>query len=207
VLTRHGWEIYRVVSAANGTAQELLFKPDLGDDARLWAEAWDLMSIAHDSILGGEGAVQAFVWLRQYVCAADTGDAVAYRAALDDGRIGWADLEKTRPDLVTVPLLYEWKTQRELDGLPINRNARPIGDLGRTVQFELDCVAIGYYELARRNGAAVTWLEAVEHACARFPRLLIGTKAEMLHRLQKKQKPQEKLRKLQQGIALIPKER
>lgn len=199
-VTRESFRLFRMADGARYLFMETL------DQSELWRECWDKkFKYPIDAKLSGVTGFRALYLLRLYEVGADDGASVQWHRALSEGDVGWRALENSRPDLLSVPLLQEWKRQREQSGEPINPRGRQYGSkVGNSNEFALDCVAIGEFEMAKKYGRPMTWKRAVAIACERFPDLLTGAtgdtsenwQASMVHRLEKRQKPQARLREI-----------
>ena len=174
----------------------------------LWRECWDQrLRYSSGMKVTGEGGLQVWALLRMYETAGPSGDVEKWRESLDAGRVGWRTLELERPDLLSVPFLQQWKAARGKDGLPINPPGRQVGTKAfDEARWALDLLALGDFWLAKERGRPITWKEAAERSCKRFPELLTGSLGgtrhqwleEMVERLQKKQTPQKRWKNIRE---------
>jgi hypothetical protein len=192
--------------AGNTTTQASFAFPlnELNGEGALWRAGWDRLQQPPDLILSGTIGWRAFKLLRALQVDADVGLTMQWLRAFEEGSAGWGDLEKIAPQLRTVPLLVKWRASQLAAGKSVNRRARPKGNGRRSVQFELDCVAIGTRESAGQCGRVMSWADAARIAWDRYPKLRSGTFDDMVNRLQKRQKPQKKWREMQAGAGMPP---
>ena len=177
-------------------------------DSDLWRECWDQrLRYPVDMKVTGEGGLQVWALLRMYETAGPSGDVEKWRESLDAGRVGWRTLALERPDLLSVPFLQQWKAAHEKDGLPINPPGRQVGTKAfDEARWALDLLALDDFWLAKERGRPITWKEAAERSCKRFPELLTGSLGgtrhqwleEMVERLQKKQTPQKRWKNIRE---------
>lgn len=158
-----------------------------GEVPNLWEEGWDRLGLPEDATLSGEGAFHAFKLLCAYQMAAPGGDVDQWHGALRAGRVGWRDLECSRPDLVTVPLLSQWKDEQDARQKSANRRGRPVGSRRESVSDELDRHAYEIREDSRRHGRLMSWEKAAQWALKDAPPEVANTvdREAMIARLQK----------------------
>jgi hypothetical protein len=169
---------------------------DENGSGQLGRAGWDRLQLPREHVLQGQVAWHVFKLLRAYQTGAAGGDVDQWLTALAAGSVHWRALELLRPDLVSVPALQEWRAGQEASGAALNPRGRPKGSGSATGQFRLDLVAVGIREVELSHGREMTWRAAAERAVERFPSALVGTLDEMVHRLEKRQKPQAKWRAL-----------
>lgn len=195
-------------SPIDNTGGSLGVSVSVPSDSDLWRECWDQrLRYPADMKVTGEAGLQAWTLLRMYETGGPGGDVEKWRESLDAGRVGWRTLELERPDLLNVPFLQQWKAAREKDGIPINPPGRQVGTKAfDEARWELDLLALDDFWRAKELGRPITWKEAAERACKRFPELLTGSPGgtrhqwleEMVERLQKKQTPQKRWKNIRE---------